>query len=63
MNKVLCLDDQRELFFSAETGYEAMQKLVDYLNLSHQDNNAKIELHNGRTWSVVHNGKTYSCLV
>lgn len=63
MKTVLCLDDQTELHFSANSGYEAMEKLLYYLNLSHQDNNAKIELCNGRTWSVVHNGKTYGCLV
>lgn len=63
MKKVFCLDDGKELLFFANSGYEAMQKLIYYLNLSHQDNNAKIELHNERTWSVVHNGKTYGCLV
>ena len=63
MKKIFCLDDGRELSFFAESGYEAMQKLLYYLNLSHQDNDAKIELCNGRTWSVVHNGKTYGCLM
>ena len=28
MKKVLCLDDGRELSFFAESGYEAMQKLL-----------------------------------
>jgi hypothetical protein len=63
MKKVLCLDDGREFFFTATSGYDAIQKMLYYLNLSHQDNNAKIELCNGRTWSVVHNGKTYGCLI
>jgi hypothetical protein len=63
MKKVLCLDDGREFFFIATSGYDAIQKMLYYLNLSHQDNNAKIELCNGRTWSVVHNGKTYGCLI
>lgn len=63
MKRVFCLDDQTELYFSANSGYEAMQKLIYFLNLSHKDDNATIELCNGRTWSVVHNGKTYSSLV
>lgn len=63
MIKVFCLDDRRELNFFANSGYEAMQKLIYFLNLSHKDDNAKITLCNNRTWSVVHNGKTYGCLV
>ena len=63
MKKVFCLDDNKEFLFSAKTSYEAMEKLIYCLNLSHQDNNAKIELCNGRTLSVVHNGKTYGCLI
>ena len=63
MKKVFCLDDQRELLFFANSGYEAMQKLIYFLNLSHNDDNAKIELRSGRTWEVVHCGKTYGCLV
>ena len=61
MIKVFCLDDNRTLSFFANSGYEAMQKLIYFLNLSHKDDNAKIELCNGRTLSVVHNGKTYGC--
>ena len=63
MIKIFCLDDQRELSFFASSGYEAMQKLIYFLNLSHKDDNAKIELCNGRTWSVVHSGKTYGCAI
>ena len=63
MIKIFCLDDQRILSFFAESGYEAMQKLICFLNLSHKDDNAKIELCNGRTWNVIHCGKTYGCAV
>ena len=63
MIKVFCLDDNRTLSFFANSGYEAMQKLIYFLNLSHKDDNAKIELCNNRILSVVHNGKTYGCLV
>ena len=63
MKKIFCLDDGRELSFFANTAYEAMEKLIYFLNLKHQDNDAKIELCNGRTLSVVHSGKTYGCLI
>lgn len=63
MKKVLCLDTGTEMYFSAKTGYEAMQKLIYTLNLSHKDINAKIEICNNRTLSVLHNGKTYGCLM
>ena len=63
MIKIFCLDDQRILSFFVESGYEAMQKLIYFLNLSHKDDNAKIELCNGRTWNVIHCGKTYGCAV
>ena len=61
--KVFCLDDNRTFMFFANSGYEAMQKLIYFLNLSHKDDNSKIELCNERTWSVVHCGKTYGCLI
>lgn len=63
MIKVFCLDDQSELHFFAKTPYEAMEKLIYTLNLSHLDKNARIELCNGRTLSVQHNGKTYGCII
>ena len=62
MVRVLCLDDDKEYFVSAFNGHEAMKKMLYTLNLSHKDENAKIELCNNRTWSLVHNGKTYACL-
>ena len=48
MKKMFCLDDNRTLMFFANSGYEAMQKLICFLNLSHKDDNAKIvEKHMG----------------
>ena len=61
MIKVFCLDDGSEYLFSATSGYDAIQKMLYTLNLSHKDRNAEIELCNGRTWSLKHNGKTYAC--
>jgi len=58
---VFCLDTKRTLYFDAKTPYEAMEKLIYYLNLSHKDPNAKIQLvGKGRHLTVIHNGKTYS---
>lgn len=62
MKTVFCLDDGIEYFFSAISGYDAIQKMLYTLNLKHEDKNAKIKLCNGRTWSLTHNNKTYSCL-
>lgn len=63
LQRVFCLDDGKELYFSSKTPLQAMQSLIYYLNLSHEDKSAKIDLlGGGRTLSVVHNGKTYSCL-
>ena len=61
MIKVFCLDDGAEYLFSATSGYDAMQKMSYTLNISNKDRNAEIELCNGRTWSLKHNGKTYAC--
>lgn len=61
MKKVLCLDDGKEYYFNAITGYDAIQKMLYTLNVSHKDESAEIELCNGRTWSLIHNGKTYGC--
>ena len=61
MIKVFCLDDRSEYLFTATSGYDAMQKMLYTLNLVNKDESAKIELCNGRTWSLQHNGKTYAC--
>ena len=63
MRKVFCLDNEKEYYFDAISGYDAIQKMLYTLNLEHQDDNAKIELQNDRTWCLVHNGKTYGCLM
>ncbi|MPM06330.1 hypothetical protein SDC9_52629 [bioreactor metagenome] len=63
LQEVFCLDDGKKLYFASKTPLLAMQSLIYYLNLSHTDKSAKVELlGGGRTLSVVHNGKTYSCL-
>lgn len=62
MKKVLCLDNGMEYRFTADSGHEAIQKMLYTLNLSHQDDDATIELCNDRTWCLTHNGKAYACL-
>lgn len=60
---VFCLDTGDELYFDARTPLEAMNKLIYYLNLSHKDDSAKVELSKtDRTLIVVHCGKTYGCV-
>lgn len=62
MIEVLCLDTGERLYFSAKTPLQAMQSLIYYLNISKRDDNAKVLLKGGgRTLSVEHSGKTYSC--
>lgn len=63
MKRVFCLDDGIEYFFVAISGYDAIQKMLYVLNISHKDNNAELELCNGRTWSLTHYGKTYACMI
>lgn len=61
--KVFCLDTHEGFFFLSRTPYEAMLSLIYYLNISHRDKTAKVQLlGGGRTLSVVHNGNTWSCL-
>ena len=62
MQTVFCLDDGSKYMFSAGSGYEALQKMLYALNLAAEDKSAKITLCNGRTWSLIHMGKTYGCL-
>lgn len=57
-----CLDTGEALVFQAATPYEAMRKLLYYLNLSKEDKSATINktesnlhlytIHNGKTWSI-----------
>lgn len=63
MKKVLCLDNGTEYLFDAASGYDAIQKMLYTLNLSCRDDKASIELCNGRTWSLTHDGKTYACIM
>lgn len=60
--RVTCLDTDEALYFVAWSPMDAMQQLIYYLNLSHKDPTAAVQmLGGGRTLSVVHNGKTWSC--
>ena len=62
MIKVHCLDTNERLWFSAQTPREAMEKLIYTLNLTGFDPAAHIhELGGGRTLTVVHSGRTWSC--
>lgn len=63
MIKVFCLDSGVEYFFSAISGYDAIQKMLYTLNLKQEDRNAEIELCNGRTWSLTYMGHTYACVL
>lgn len=63
MKRVLCLEDGKEYFFQAISGYDAIKKMLYTLNISHEDSNARLELYNHRTWSLTHNGKTYACVI
>lgn len=59
---VRCLDTGEGLIFQAATPYEAMTKLIYYLNLSHKDEFAAINktesnlhlytIHNGKYWTI-----------
>lgn len=62
MIRVFCLDDCSEYWFNADNGFDAIGKMLYTLNLSCTDKRAKINLHNDRTWELIHNGKTYACL-
>lgn len=60
---VHCLDDGKVYYFNAKNGFDAMEKMKEYLNLSHLDKFARIDLHFNRTLEMDHNGKVYACLV
>lgn len=60
---VFNLDENKHMTFVSETPYNAMESLIYYLNLSHADKNAKVDLiGGGRALTTIHNGKTYSCI-
>jgi hypothetical protein len=58
------MDTNENMYFSAKTGYEAMEKALYTLNLEHKDPNAKIIAigKNGRVLTMTHCGNTYSTL-
>lgn len=63
MVKVLCLETGKEFLFKATSGYDAIKKMQYTLNLSYEDPNADIQLCNGRTWALTHNGNTYAAII
>lgn len=61
MIEVMCLDTRKRLWFSAKTPYQAMEKLIYYLDTGRKDANAKISLvGGGRVLTVLHSGETWS---
>lgn len=63
MIKILCLDDNSEYCFTANTPYEAMEKMRYTLDITRVDKNANINLYNTRTLAMEHNEKIYACLI
>ena len=63
MKEVLCLDNGSKFIFAVSNGYDAIQKMLYTLNLKNKDDDAKVELCNGRTWCLEHNGNTYACMI
>ena len=61
--KVYGLDNGTEYIFSSNNGFDAIQKMLYTLNLRYEDKGATVELCNGRTWCLTHNGMTYACAV
>ena len=61
--RVFNLDTRKSLYVVKPTAYQAMEALIYYLNLSHLDKDAKIQLcGGGRTLSVVHNREMWGCI-
>ena len=59
---VFCLDSGAWFHFTAMSGYDAMTKMLYFLNLSKKDINAKIEKL-AHCWTMDHCGKTYSAII
>lgn len=59
---VRIIDDNKTLYFDAQTAYEAMTKLIYYLSLTDGSaKNAQInKTESNRFLFLVHKGKTYS---
>lgn len=60
MIKVLCLDNSKVYGFSANTPYEALEKMRYTLDVVHKDERAVInKTKSGRCLYMEHSGKTY----
>ena len=58
---VKCLDDGKAYGFQAKSSIEAINKMVDYLNISAVDLNAKVQkTETNLHLYVEHCGKTYA---
>jgi hypothetical protein len=57
------IDDNKTLYFDAKTAYEAMSKLIYYLNTIDGRNAKNLTINkteSNRFLYVIYNGKTYS---
>ena len=57
---VVCLDDNRKYTFSAMSPYDAMKKMVYYLNLSKHEETVINKTKSGIHLYFEHNNKTYT---
>lgn len=57
---VACLDDNRKYTFSAMSPYDAMKKMVYYLNLNKHEEVVINKTKSGNHLYVEHNNKTYT---
>ena len=55
------VDDDLEYIFVARSAFDACTKMVYYLNLAYQDQNARVLYSNATCW-FVHKGKTFAAL-
>lgn len=61
LRMVMCLETAEKFYFTAQTNRQAMECMLYTLNLRDKDSNATIGAV-GRCYSMVHGGKTYTCL-
>lgn len=65
LKKVYALDEGYDFgyLFTADTGAEAINKMLYILNVRNYDPNAHVEtIGKGRTLTLCHHGLTYACL-
>ena len=62
LKMVLSLDENKQYYFVATSGYDALTKMLYTLNLSKRDDAATITKLN-KSWSLVHGGKAYGALI